>query len=303
MAVYTGTATNFKDLLADLIDAAADEGWTVIDYDSDADPEVEDVVFLQGPGVSDDDGVFVQIKTFGDTTTLFYGWRIRAAINYSSGLDFENQPGVSPQVILNLDNASIDYTFYISNRRIVVIARISTFVMSAYMGFFNPFATPLEYPYPLLVAAPSSSIKRYTTVATQDRGIGGPGEDSAHVRTPSGDWQRVWNHGTGNSPQAHFDDGAYYLWPQYNGITNSFFNVDIRPLEVPQDDNFYPMWPIHIFGDGPNAGVLGVLEDVFFGHNAILNTHDTVTVGADTYTIYQTLNRAGISDFFYIREA
>jgi len=304
MAVYTGTANDWKDLVAELRDAAVLEGWTELDYDTDGDDEVSDILYLEGPGITMDEKVYVQIRTHAVVDDLFYGWEGRCAVAFSPGLDFENQPGVSPATYMNLDDATINYTFYINDGRIIIIARISTFVMSMYLGFFLPFANPTEYPYPLYAFGSNASIKRYTNVVNQDRGLAGPGENCAYVRAAGGAWTPVWNYNDNASFEVPHDANGYSLWPLYTGQASSAsdisHNIDLRPPQGETDAHAF--WPVHIFGSDVGLGIIGVLDGVFYGPNAILNTSDTVDVGADTYTIYQSINRAGTTNFFYIKE-
>lgn len=304
MAVITGTSNDWKDLLADLRTSAVANGWTELDYTTGGTDEEPDVLYLEGPGITMDEKVYVQIRTHADVDELYYGWEIRTAIAFSPGLDFENQPGVSPATYMNLDDATINYRFYINDGRIVVVARISTFVMSCYAGFFLPFADPTEYPYPLYVFGSNPSIKRYTNVINQDRGLAGPGQNCAHVRSSGGQWLPVWNYNDNASFDTPHDENGYSLWPLYTGQASSqatvSYNLDLRPPQGETDAHAF--WPVHIHGAAANLGVLGVLDGVYYGWNSVLNTEDTVDVGADEFRIYQSINRAGLNNFFWMKE-
>lgn len=322
MAVEIGTggsaASDFKDLLAKVRTFAVAQGWTSEEYNTDLDTEVPDELFLSGPGSTGTEDVHVNIQTYGVDANNQYGWKIRCATSYDSGLDFSNQPQTSTSVYLPLLNSSIDYWLIVSDRRIMMTMKIGSLYVNMYAGFFLPFATPAEYPYPLYVAATGDDIFSTSAISNDPnlRGYHDPGYKAAYLREVGGSWKPVYNH-NGSSGDDTFTIGktdGYTTWP-YNpnaGATGTIANtlkLQIRPLPGESMSNF--IVPIHLAGDNYGDAMLGILDSAFwvpgFGiqteqaftigaANAVLSLDasnagntETVTIGSKTYTFQATL--------------
>jgi hypothetical protein len=107
---------------------------------------------LKGPGGGSDE-IFVNLETDYSVSGDWYNWRLYGATGFIAGnvLDFATQPGTSLPVGLSLWQASIPYWFIANGRRFMVIAKINTTYHALYAGFILPYATPSQYPYPLMI--------------------------------------------------------------------------------------------------------------------------------------------------------
>ena len=318
MAFSVGTSTDWKDLLNDLVTFVTANGWT-LEKTVTVNTEVEER-YLRGPGSAVDSQVYVNIRTGAVVSDAAYWWEVRGAVGFDTNLTFDNQPGTSPDTYLLLRNASIDYWFAVSDRRIVVVAQVNTSYFSMYAGFFLPFATPIEYPFPLYVAAskgPPPLI--FTTTNSGIRSVADPGIRAAYLREGGGQWQQVYNHDDALTAdddfQSHQNIG-YYTWPYFAGggaqstPSSNFPLIDIRP--PPADTTANIIVPVHLHGSGFDQGVVGFLEEIYwipgFGVGAeqtftlslqrasgTLTTtanfanSDTITIGTRTYTFQTTL--------------
>jgi hypothetical protein len=151
----------------------------------------QDKVFLQGPGLSGTDEIYVSIKTYFDAGLDYYNWEIRGADGYDATVDETGQPNVSAAHYMPAWNTSIAYWFRASGRFFIVVAKISTTYHGCYGGLMLAFATPTQYPYPLVVAG-SSGVKtnRWSVSNETVRMFFSPCVDGFSLRDPDGAWRK-----------------------------------------------------------------------------------------------------------------
>lgn len=226
----------------------ASNGWT---KNMDNTPSGEREVWLEGTGAGSDE-VHVGIKTFNALSQggidQAYNWGVCAATGHNGGLDWWEQPGISPGfdgitgspstlggafVPLKTTDATypIDYWISVTPRRIIVIAKVEnasvTHYASLYAGFMNQYGTTSEYPYPIYVSG--SSYRYNTHFATSSPRFSGIGEvmgstslvGPAFYRTFDSTWQIVKNSNaldTG-SPTRQSSE-AYNLYPSGRSPSN-----------------------------------------------------------------------------------
>lgn len=299
MAVQTGTATDWKDLLADLVTFVTANGWVEEDGGTGAGAEDPDFTYLRGPGSSGNADVHVNIRTGATVAAGAYWWEVRGALTFDSSLTFENQPGVSPPTYLLLWENSIDYWFYVTDRRIIVVAKVSTSYLSIYAGFFLPFATPTEYPFPLYVGSSAAVKVIYTAASSAIRSFADPGEGAAWLREPGGAWVEVSNHGDDTTSDDDFEAHAltgYYLWPYWNGTgtldtmaNETLARLEFRPAPGAPSSRF--LLPLHLFGTAIDAGVIGVLEGAFWTFGFGAGSEQSFNIGTAHAT--ETLTATG----------
>jgi hypothetical protein len=264
MAVETGTASGWLDLLDKLVTFAVANGWVVEKSVTVTAGQVEER-YLRGPGSLDTAPVHVNIRTGATPVEGIYWWKVYGAIAFDTGFEIAGQPGASPGTNLILWQNNIDYWFYINDRRLIVIAKVAASYFSLYAGFFLPFANPIEYPYPLFIAATDDDPPRiYTTANSGFRSFADPGEDCAHIRTPGGQWVDVFNHGDYSTVDAYKNhEQGYYVWPYHSGGGNagqedSLIAWDIRP--PPNYPDARIIIPLHFSGGVPEAGIIGIID-------------------------------------------
>ncbi|MBL4557621.1 MAG: hypothetical protein JKP98_12600 [Rhodobacteraceae bacterium] len=268
MAVETGTASGWLDLLDKLVTFAVANGWVVEKSVTVTAGQVEER-YLRGPGSLDTAPVHVNIRTGATPVEGIYWWKVYGAIAFDTGFEIAGQPGASPGTNLILWQNNIDYWFYINDRRLIVIAKVAASYFSLYAGFFLPFANPIEYPYPLFIAATDDDPPRiYTTANSGFRSFADPGEDCAHIRTPGGQWVDVFNHGDYSTVDAYKNhEQGYYVWPYHSGGGNagqedSLIAWDIRP--PPNYPDARIIIPLHFSGGVPEAGIIGIIDETYY---------------------------------------
>jgi hypothetical protein len=295
MAVATGTATNYTDLLARLItflttDATLvglGQNWTVLSTTTVVTGENDHL--LRGPGLSASDQIHVRVYASSAAASDRYGMGAQAFVSHNSSLAHGGQPGISEFVGMALWNNSIPYWFIANGRRFIVIAKVSTTYTSMYAGFYLPYATPTEFPYPVVVMGSheDATTHRYSQA---DHNVGGffdPSDGNAFIRHNDGTWLSLANYYEG-SGRANLT--TTNVWP---------YNVDLV-LEQNADGS-YSLLPTVIHSSYSSGNVYGELDGVFFTSAAGMASEDTVTIDADTYLIVQSVYRTDRRAFAAIK--
>ena len=298
MAFQTGTALGHLILLDDLSTFLVAQGWTEL---KDVVVNGEREVYFRGPDITAGAitiNAFVNIKAFEDVPGDIYNWEIRGAIGFDTNVDFDSQPQVSPKVgnntvgVVTLFQNSIDYWFVVNDRRFIVIAKVSTVFASMYGGFFLPYATPTEFPFPIYVGATSGN--RTHRFSQSDYNIGGfwdPTSNSSYIRHYDGAWFNCANYSASGSVKIRGTFDAY-IWPYRDNINDQIIN---------NIDATYTLLPCILTSKEQDGNVYGELEGVFSCSGFANAAENTVTISAVVYVVIQIIDRTNIEDFVCIR--
>jgi hypothetical protein len=263
----------------------------------------------QAPGNGGLDQIFVGAKTFSDVGTDYYNWRLGGFSAYNSGSAFNAQPGYVGGVaqahsspVFTLWNSSIPYWIVANGRRVIVIAKVSTVYVTAYLGFLASYMAPGAFPYPLVVGGNAAFYTEPVTLSSSWRWSYAGGEmrnfaipfstqmsfdfqSSLQLRLASGAWRgfdispaeatfgQVW-------PFAYVDQGSLYDWR-------------------PNLDGGYPLLPVVLFDSIPN--VYGELDGVHATSGFSQGSENTVTIKGIPYLVVQNVFRNTKADFFAVR--
>ena len=339
MAWTSGSATDYQDLLGLLRDYAVSEGWAL---NRDDTPGGEMEVMLQGDGGGSMQ-IYVGIRSFNDGGgSGAFNWELAGFSGFNTLSPWESQPGVSPGrwetpengAYVPLRNASIDYWFFVSNRRIIVIAKMGTTYVNMYLGLINQYGTNTEYPYPLAVFGCSSLWNKLFSSSSGGfsgmvdpirHNAGSPTQGPAFIRNVAGDWKPVINGQEVSGSRGESND--VICWPCGRVNISDFAsedrasngNVDMadwipttgspgtptrRLLQTPTDQ-FMPIPPIIMMTD-PNVALFGTLDNVAWvssvGDPANLVSEDIVTIDGDDWIVFQNCNRTEIFNFFLVKK-
>lgn len=310
MALTTGTATDYHDLLDKLrLWLTGTAGWTQLAWTAPASLTDTATLWVRGPGAGPDRQVFVGIQSRNDTTQPAYGWAVRGAIGYDSGLGFGQQQGSSNEVFFNTWQNSIPYWFYANDRRFIVVAKVSTVYVPMYAGFMLPFALPSEYPFPLYIAGNYQSLKPADYTNSANRFLTDPGTGSAfYRRRTSSSWHPVWHHLASGS-DTYLEEGNHttrgFLWPMAVPRNNSNAGDDWSMHGFtwlrPNINGEMPIWQSHLIDFGSQV-LAGALDGVFATPGFDRASEQVVTAGGRTFRLFQNIYRSTGRDFMAIEE-
>jgi hypothetical protein len=306
MAVSTGTATDYLDLLEKLntfvTGLSGGAAWTAL-------RNVTGEKIWSAPGGGADQ-IIVGAKAFSNVGADYYNWRLGGFLAFDPAVAFEIQSGYvgiwngapAPSPVLNLWNGSIPYRFYASGRRAIVLAKISSVYVTAYLGFLSSYISPGSWPYPLVVGgsmawdtepAATSASWRWSYAGAEitnfpiPRSTSNPYDSSLRVRLPSGVWIGIER----NAAETQANTGK--IWPYSNVIALPDWRDNLG--------GGYMLLPVILADGTPN--VYGELDGVFaltgFGNGA----ENTVTIGGVVHYVVQNVFRTDQLDYFAIKEA
>lgn len=233
-------------------------------------------LIVKGPGAAGVDQVFVGLQRYASSTLDWFNWRMRSFIGYVSSNDFASQPGASPARAIALWNQSTPYWFIANGRRFALAAKVSTVYAAMYGGLILPYATPAQFPYPVMIGGTlgsASSTRWSDTSAGHAVFAHAPG--TLALRNVVGSWI---------SPDLH---------PTAPGASATLYNY--RP--APGDS--YPLLPIELEDSGPNR--YGYLDGVYFTPGYSAAVEDVVQVGGVDHLMLQNVFRNGVRDFWALR--
>lgn len=267
-------------MLLAIRDFCEDAGWTILRYDTA--PEQRELI-MAAPGYEGPDGpvnAFVGVKTYHNVSADYYNLLVAGMTGYVSANTFETQPGYRSSGV-PAHNQAIDYWMTVNERRLVLAMKVGTPVYeSAYLGFcLHPFATPQQFPYPLVVGGmlTGAAATRFS--------------DTTHSMPYKG----------GNARMAlRWVDGSYVTpscWPWSSTVlmnANSASNYQIRPTGTN-----YPLLGVRLHDNAAN--IYGELDGVFAITGFDNVVENTLEIGADDYVVIQDVYRTGFPDYYAIR--
>jgi hypothetical protein len=263
----------------------------------------------KAPGNGGLDQIIVGAKVFSDVGGDYYNWRLGGFSAFNSGAVFNQQAGYvggagqsRPSPVLTLWNSTIPYWIIANGRRVILIAKVSTVYVTAYLGLINTYMAPGAFPYPLVVGgnlafsiepAVGSPSWRWSYTGAEMRNFPIPFatsmtsdfQSSLMLRLAAGAWRgfdiangeaalgQVW-------PYTYADQGTNYDWR-------------------PNLDGSYPLLPVVLADPAPN--IYGELDGVYATTGFSQGSENTITIGGIHYLVVQNVFRNTKADFFAVR--
>lgn len=244
---------------------------------------------------------------FSDAGADYYNWRLGGFNGYSSGVAFASQPGFLgvPGPVIPLWDTTIPYWFVANGQRVIVVAKIGSTYVHAYLGLITSYLDPGAWPLPLMVGgamawatepAVGSSNWRYSYSGAeahsywrgrQSATSSGDTNNSGRLRLPSGEYLGL----SGETAATAIGSGrAGSLWPFAcdSGTSGS------RGFEaiLPNLDGSYPLLPITLSSDrgttaGQDAATWGEFDGVMATTGQSNASENTIAVGGLTWVVFQ----------------
>ncbi len=323
MVTEIGTATDAQDLFDKLILflttnatlAGLSQDWTQVWTGAGA--YVNDRV-LEGPGLSGTDEILIGMRLYSDVPADEHWIEFRGMTGViGTGLTYDDHVNVQPVPSrLFIDDDTMDYWFIANGRRFMVVLKISTIFEACYCGFFLPFGTPGEYPYPMFCGAASGFSTGSTANpmswrdATQAHSLfvfpnaSDTGFSSNSFRSgcyslnPDGTWMEYSNF---NDVQ----EGSLGLSPRGSHLSSTSDGERLGPTQLIYGlDDLYGggrvLMPVNLFETSPSRQNFGVLQGVYNCQGRGTSAEDIITVGAVDHLVVQNAFRTSYDDYFAV---
>lgn len=278
----------------------------------------ETVSILKGPGLGALDEIFIAFVTRRCISTLEYFISVHGLTGYDpSEKSVIEQPGAIPygQPFIALWDAPMPYWFTISGRRIVGVFKVSTVYSAFYAGFFLPYATPNQYPYPMAIGGSLCSdtfldtSHQYSRTTSRHSAFPMPASiagsyslnmsSTLSVCTPGGGWVAMCNRL--NSANANLINPRLgnYVWPH-----SAWSGSTMASPEKPMAENIgggYSLLPQMLIQSSPTAINFGELDGTkqISGDNN--SSENTGTVSGIPYVVFQNVFRTGRTEFWALQ--
>lgn len=291
MAVYTGTATGHNNLLEELRDALVAEGWTINRDDFDG---TQRELHVKGPSISigtEMANYHASILSYQSIGSDYYNWISRAYSAFSDNLGWSNQLNSSPSSRATFWNDTTPYWFFINDRRFIVVAKVTTVYVSYYSGFILPYGTPTEAPYPAYICGNSQSGQRFSAANYTLGSIADPAYDSAWFMNNAQGWERVANYINSSNSKLRSD---YDCAVEPHG---SFAAAQM--LTSPSGE--YTLRACILNGRLNGGNDFGELDGVYWVSGHGQSSENTISVGGDTYIVFQMNERTSREDYFAVK--
>lgn len=296
MAWTTGTCTGHLELLDALKEfltsdaglVAAGQAWTCLadrtettPTDSSGGPSSYNhrTVYFKGPGLAGEDEVYIGLQDWQWSGSDAYNLALQGYTGFREDSDFWGQPGAQPRahsstdklnLALLLHNTELRYWFVANGRRVIIVVRVGSVYVCAYLGLMLPYCLASQWPYPLFVGGNARVLQlRYSTTngnsnanfwANTSRyspSSSGTYIWYAHASLWAGEWRPV---GVGDFPGATTSDN-----PCVSYVHNHFSIYDYKSgkdigmstLFDTNIDGKKVICPIQLFG---RDGMLGELD-------------------------------------------
>ena len=156
-------------------------------------------------GLSTTEEIFIGIKTYQSVPGDYYNFLLGTFTGYLSGNTFETQPGADLRGVPAHNNA-ITYYVTANAQRIVFMLKVGTPVYThGYLGKYNAYARPSEFPAPLVCAGSfaGAEAKRFsdTNQVFPYHGETISSFNNFYMRRPDGSWYQpaLWPFSHGSS--------------------------------------------------------------------------------------------------------
>ncbi len=238
----------------------------------------EDELIIEGPGLSGTEEIYVGIRTYGDIDADYHNFSFNSFVGYVAGNSFNTQPGRRDDNSMSpMWDDSIPYYFRANGQSVTVLAKIETVYVLLHAGKFYPYATPGQYPIPLVLCG---MYDNDTQLRYDDEALEIQTKTGVPIRFVDGLWKDVdiWpvmNHGAYGP-----DDAANYPFSSYAW----------RDTEAT-----YPAVQM-ILHDAD--GVYGEFDGLYFVSGFNNAVENTMTVGSDAHIIWRNLDATGFDDYY-----
>jgi hypothetical protein len=270
----TGAYAN-QNMLAEIRDFVDAEGWTILEEDT---VSATRHWIAEAPGYTGPDGdvhAYVGMRSYESVGADYYNLSVATFTGYVPGNSFTTQPGYKESGI-PAHNQPIDYWMTANERRVAFVLKVGTPVYEhGYAGFMLPYATPRQYPYPIVCGGMLSGIPA-TRFSETSHGMPYKGNRA--------NFALRWVTGSYLTPYAH---------PWSNSTIGGSASA-IRPSQT-----YHPLNRVVVHDNAAN--IYGELDGLYHITGFDNVTENTLSIGGETYLVAQDVWRTGFPDYIALR--
>lgn len=289
MAYIESTATNFNDLLNKLKIDLVNNNWkNVLDATVSSSREL----FFKNNSTNTSIG-FKEVSSSPDYFNLY----LSVVKNYSSSFDFFNQLGSIKQnpentseisnkmPVLSLVNTPMNYWAFIDDTRLILVVKCNTSYNSAYLGRFEQYGSPGQYPNAFFCGGNASSETMLNSSTSSENECflfekSNRGSLSgARFSKYDGNWQIIKNSSN--------NDGDIYPTRDL-GLLNSY-TTNLK----------YDLESIVLYSD---ISASGELKNIFWVAGRGLSAEAIITIDLIEYIVFPNIFRTTNKDFYCIKK-
>jgi len=265
--------------------SAAGQAWVEERYD-DATLDGEGLqdleLILRGPGLSGTEQIWASFTTNQSVTSDYYNMILHTHIGYVSSNALVDQPGYIGDRVIPMWNATIRYWLCVNGQRIAIACKVETHYMSGYVGKFNPYATPNQYPYAITVGAMTT-----TTTLRYSSSSSFPYDDGMAVRKVDGTW------------------GTFKGWPYNQQTTITFYYQGLfgqlfTTYPAKDTGGDYPLLPLVLYNP-TTLESYGELDGIFYAPGFNSAVENTVVAESKTHVKIANNQGTGFNSYYGLR--
>lgn len=356
MAYETGTATDHVDLFNKLYTfltsnsalVTASQQWSRVTTVGNTPPlaagtpadnaGVTGAVMLKGPGLSGTDEVFVSMYLYDNTANNRQMIHLMGHDGVLSDNDtYQNHVNSSSRKGFLVWNQSMTYWFVANGRRFYGVVKCGTTYESFYCGFYLPFASPVNQPYPLMIGGTtgkSTDDVSLSTATADHRAYPDPGDTggvnaneidftSLAIKAPGGDWLDLSNCRNTTVAGNNTNQRRQHLTFPYNSITNTLSPTDSQSFpgatstneswqqlnnvflnsQKPLLDGTYLLTPVMMLSSDLQentdpVGIWGVMDGIFHVSGYNNSAENIVQLSGVDHLVVQNVNRTSMNSYF-----
>jgi len=266
----------------------------VVNLDDTATVPGERHVYLQGPGLSGTDAIYVVIRVYDIVGPDVRNWEILGCTGFNPASAYNAQPGgstIRSYLTLN-DDVDMPFWFFANGRRFICVFNVVNTYHACTAGFFLPYGPPAEYPYPMFCGGSAERENIRWSNATYNIGnfydgpLGSSTASCAHIRHVDGTWLRVGSYNQSNSTTRPITNLAACRLSFFS--ERPIFDMDI----MASVGGGYPLFPVTIFTPENGGVVYGELDGVCWTSPRDNTTESTITDGGDEFLVIQNTYRS-----------
>jgi hypothetical protein len=294
MAYIASSASNFQDLIDKVKANLVANGWLNL-LDSVVSSSRE--LYFKN-SVTDVIIGFKEVSSSPD----YFNLLLNSCSSYSGSFDWFNQIGSIPHFpnntassgnampVLACLNTPMNYWAFIDNDRLILVVKCNTSYNSCYLGKFEQYGSPNQYPKPIFVgghAKNSTMLNSYTGFENECfiyENAEKKNNCGARLRKYDSTWLSI-----GNS-SLQLDTGFGAIYPTSSlGIENNYTT-----------DGTYDVEPLILYTDTSAAGEL---KNIFWLAGRGLSAESEITIDSVNYIIFPNIFRTTNKDFYCIKKS